>query len=150
MTAVKRESRRSLLIVTFQGRRINRVLPDHDVDLCIEGSPTRRSPLNASRLLPIHQAGPLSIPELQPFTSLGSNDLMSRVGGRNLLLSAGVPANERTNAMNATTVSLDQTEEEILAFDVSDEALESTAAETLDHAGNYTFGSCTGLSVCPA
>ncbi len=51
--------------------------------------------------------------------------------------------------MNAATVCLDQTEEEILACDVSDEALEVSAAEGMDNAGNYTFGSCTGLSVCP-
>jgi hypothetical protein len=60
-----------------------------------------------------------------------------------------VPANERKNAMNAATVCLDQTEEEILAYDVSDETLEFTAAEGMDNAGNYTFGGCTGLSVCP-
>ncbi len=51
--------------------------------------------------------------------------------------------------MNAATVCLDQTEEEILTSDVSDEALEVSAAEGMDIAGNYTFGSCTGLSVCP-
>jgi hypothetical protein len=52
--------------------------------------------------------------------------------------------------MNATAVCLDQTEQDILAYDVSDEALESTAVEGIDNAGNYTFGGCTGLSTCPA
>jgi hypothetical protein len=39
-------------------------------------------------------------------------------------------------------------EEEILAFDVSDEALEITTAKMSDKA-NFTLGACTGLSVCP-
>jgi len=40
-----------------------------------------------------------------------------------------------------------KTEQEVLSFDVSDEALES-AAGTTEYA-NYTLGACTGLSVCP-
>jgi hypothetical protein len=40
-----------------------------------------------------------------------------------------------------------QTDEELLAPAVSDEALESSA--TTANAA-YTLGSCTGLSVCPA
>lgn len=40
------------------------------------------------------------------------------------------------------------TEEEILDFEVSDEALETAGSESA-HAG-YTLGACTGLSVCPA
>ena len=41
-----------------------------------------------------------------------------------------------------------KTEEEVLSFDVSDEALES-AAGTPEEKANYTLGACTGLSVCP-
>jgi len=41
-----------------------------------------------------------------------------------------------------------KTDEEILAFDVSDEALEIAAGEESDKA-NFTLGACTGLSVCP-
>lgn len=44
-------------------------------------------------------------------------------------------------------ITIDQTEEEILAFDVSDEALESAAA--IGEKANFTLGACTGLSVCP-
>jgi len=40
-----------------------------------------------------------------------------------------------------------KTDEEILAFDVSDEALEIAAGEVSDKA-NFTLGACTGLSVC--
>jgi hypothetical protein len=41
-----------------------------------------------------------------------------------------------------------KTDEEILAFDVSDDALEIAAGEVSDKA-NFTLGACTGLSVCP-
>jgi hypothetical protein len=40
------------------------------------------------------------------------------------------------------------TDEEMLAFDVSDEALEIAMGEVGDKA-NFTLGACTGLSVCP-
>jgi hypothetical protein len=39
-------------------------------------------------------------------------------------------------------------EEVVLAFDVSDEALE-IAASTAKEKGNFTLGACTGLSECP-
>ena len=35
------------------------------------------------------------------------------------------PANQRTYAMSHTSIGLDQTEEEILNYDVSDDALET-------------------------
>lgn len=38
-------------------------------------------------------------------------------------------------------------EENLLAYEVSDEALE--AAGGTEIAGNYTLAACTGLSVCP-
>ncbi len=38
-------------------------------------------------------------------------------------------------------------EEDLLTFEVSDEALET--ADEIEMAGNYTLGACTGLSVCP-
>jgi hypothetical protein len=41
-----------------------------------------------------------------------------------------------------------KTDEEILAFDVSDEALEIATGKVSDNA-NFTLGACTGLSVCP-
>jgi hypothetical protein len=40
------------------------------------------------------------------------------------------------------------TDEEILAFDVSDEALEIATGKVGDKA-DFTLGACTGLSVCP-
>jgi len=49
--------------------------------------------------------------------------------------------------MSDRTIGLDQTEEEILSFEVSDDALETAAGK--DKAGHYTLGFCTGLSACP-
>lgn len=51
--------------------------------------------------------------------------------------------------MTKTTIGLEQTEQEILAFDVSDEALEAAAGTVRENAANYTLAACTGLSVCP-
>jgi hypothetical protein len=42
---------------------------------------------------------------------------------------------------------IDQIEEEILSFEVSDEALETAGSK--DKVGAYTLYACTGLSVCP-
>jgi hypothetical protein len=50
---------------------------------------------------------------------------------------------ERTNAVNDSTSNRDRTEEEILTYEVSDEALESAAGTGM---GNWTFGACTGLN----
>ena len=48
--------------------------------------------------------------------------------------------------MNFKTI--DQIDEEILSFDVSDEALETAGGTGKEKAGNYTLGFCTGLSAC--
>jgi hypothetical protein len=48
--------------------------------------------------------------------------------------------------MNPTTVQMDQKEEEILSFEVSDEVLESAAATEMA----ITFVICTGLLICPS
>jgi hypothetical protein len=56
--------------------------------------------------------------------------------------------NRRTNAMTNITMGLEQAEQEMLALEVSDEALE-TAAGTAKDMANFTLGSCTGLSECP-
>ena len=40
-------------------------------------------------------------------------------------------------------------QEEVLSFDISDEALEVAAGATEIRA-SFTLGSCTGLSACPA
>jgi hypothetical protein len=81
------------------------------------------------------------------FSPLLANSCIRQQGGnffefpRNFLC-----IRERIYAMTLTT--LNQKEEEILSFDVSDEALESAAGTEIS--ANYTLGSCTGLSVCPA
>lgn len=51
--------------------------------------------------------------------------------------------------MNNNTIDLHQTEEELLTYEVPDEMLETAAGTGKELAGNYTLGSCTGLSVCP-
>jgi hypothetical protein len=56
---------------------------------------------------------------------------------------------ERESAMSDTTKRLDQTEEVILTYEVSDEALEIAAGAGEGTAGNFTLGACTGLAICP-
>ena len=50
--------------------------------------------------------------------------------------------------MSDITVRLDQTEE-ILTYEVSDEALETAAATGNEIAGRYTLAYCTFLDLCP-
>jgi hypothetical protein len=57
-------------------------------------------------------------------------------------------ANKRTIAMKNISTTLEITEEEILSFDVSDEALEIAGGSSHEKA-NFTLGGCSGLSVCP-
>lgn len=52
-----------------------------------------------------------------------------------------------TGGTPTMSVGLDQVEEEMLAYEVSDAALE-TAAGTV-RAGNYTLFFCTALDICP-
>jgi hypothetical protein len=52
-----------------------------------------------------------------------------------------LPANQRTNAMRQTTSALDQSEEEILNFDVSDEALETAGGARKENVANPTIPS---------
>ena len=51
--------------------------------------------------------------------------------------------------MNETSVGFDKTEEEILAYEVSDEALESAAGTESEKARKYTLAWCTWLTGCP-
>ena len=50
--------------------------------------------------------------------------------------------------MMSITMGLENTERGILAFEVSDAALEIAAGTTKEKA-NFTLGACTGLSECP-
>jgi hypothetical protein len=54
--------------------------------------------------------------------------------------------NKRTHAMTDKTLTIDS-KEDLLVFEISDEALE-TAAGVRESAANFTLGACTGLSVC--
>jgi hypothetical protein len=58
------------------------------------------------------------------------------------------PRNKRMNYMTNVMMGRQQADQEIFAFDVSDEALE-IAAGTENEKASYTLGACTGLSVCP-
>jgi hypothetical protein len=44
---------------------------------------------------------------------------------------------------------IDQREEEILTFEVSDEALEAAAGTVKEKAGAFTLAFCSGLDTCP-
>ncbi len=50
--------------------------------------------------------------------------------------------------MKNITIGLEETDEEIFTFEVSDETLEIAAGSTKEKA-NFTLGACSGLSVCP-
>jgi len=50
--------------------------------------------------------------------------------------------------MKNITIGLEQADEDILAFEVSDETLEIAAGSAKEKA-NFTLGACSGLSVCP-
>jgi len=50
--------------------------------------------------------------------------------------------------MNETAVGLEQTEE-ILAFEISDEALESIASTAKEKPANQTAAFCSGWFTCP-
>jgi hypothetical protein len=52
--------------------------------------------------------------------------------------------------MNDTTVGFDIAEEDIFAFEVSDEALESAACSLRDKPGSVTVSFCSGLDSCPS
>ncbi len=46
--------------------------------------------------------------------------------------------------------TIQQIEEEILNFEVSDAALESAAGTVKEKAGAFTLSFCSGLDTCPA
>ena len=48
---------------------------------------------------------------------------------------------------NHMTNQLDRTEEDLLIYAVSDEALDTAGGNEIT--GNFTLGACTGLSECP-
>jgi hypothetical protein len=50
--------------------------------------------------------------------------------------------------MRNITIGLELTDEENVAFEVSDEALE-IAASSAKEKTDFTLGACSGLSVCP-
>jgi hypothetical protein len=56
------------------------------------------------------------------------------------------PANERTDIMSDTSI---QSEQEVLTYEVSDEALEAAAGAVTEKAGALTLAFCSGLDTCP-
>jgi hypothetical protein len=51
--------------------------------------------------------------------------------------------------MSDNAIGLDRTEEKILAYEVSDETLETAAGRGSEKAVNYTLLFCTSLDLCP-
>ena len=51
--------------------------------------------------------------------------------------------------MSDTTIGLEQNDEEMLAYEVSDETLETAAGSGNGKVGNYTLYYCTSLHLCP-
>ena len=49
--------------------------------------------------------------------------------------------------MSDDAIGIDQTTNEILAYEISDDALENAAS--IGRAGNYTVVFCTALDLCP-
>jgi hypothetical protein len=81
----------------------------------------------------------------------------SSVRPRNKNINNFVACNKSTNRMELidenqkgshAMLDIMKTDEEILAFDVPDEALEIATGRVSDKA-NFTLGACTGLSECP-
>jgi hypothetical protein len=67
-----------------------------------------------------------------------------------LVLPGDLPAqlaNEGNKSMNG--INVEQREEEILACEVSDEALEAAAGTVTEKAGSFTLSFCSGLDTCP-
>jgi hypothetical protein len=52
--------------------------------------------------------------------------------------------------MNDTIIGLDQAEEAILTYEVSDEELEAAAGTVKDKAGSQTISFCSGIDTCPS
>ena len=48
------------------------------------------------------------------------------------------------------SIGLDQMEEEILTYEVSDGAIEAAAGTMREKAGSFTVSFCSGLDTCPA
>ena len=54
------------------------------------------------------------------------------------------------NKGNIAMTHIEQTEEEILSFQVSDEAIEAAAGSAREVVAALTVAFCTGLDTCPA
>ena len=52
--------------------------------------------------------------------------------------------------MSDMTIGLDQNEEGLLIYEISDEVLETAVCTGHAKAGSYTLAACTGLSNCPS
>jgi hypothetical protein len=53
----------------------------------------------------------------------------------------------RMEVMTEPVIESNENREEVLTYDISDEALDRAVGDIV--AGNYTLGACTGLAVCP-
>jgi hypothetical protein len=51
--------------------------------------------------------------------------------------------------MDSQSLSLHESEEEVLVFRICDEALEAAAAILKERVGSFTLSFCSGLDSCP-
>jgi hypothetical protein len=63
--------------------------------------------------------------------------------------SAGNAGEQRIDTMADKTIGLDETEDETLTSEISDDVLEAAAATGQGRAANFTISFCSGAWVCP-
>jgi hypothetical protein len=78
--------------------------------------------------------------------TLGYTDALIFGGSRS---SPPVCSRTKGKATMSEKSGYEQAEEQILAYDISDECLETAAGSGGEQAGIYTLGSCTGYYSCP-
>jgi hypothetical protein len=57
---------------------------------------------------------------------------------------------KKEDGMDNLSVALQDEDEEILAYSVSDDDVENAAALTAERVGSFTLSFCSGLETCPA
>jgi hypothetical protein len=87
------------------------------------------------------------------FTLSPADDLMDFLAGgctKCLDLPGDAGAAGEQEGRRPMTDKYIQREEEILSFDVSDQALEAAAGSVREKAGAFTLAFCSGLDTCPS
>jgi hypothetical protein len=92
------------------------------------------------------------VSDIQPrFAIIASLALSDRGGVADIFAFCDIEHGwQGTIDMNDTTVGFDIAEEDILTYEVSDEAIESAACSLRDKPGSATISFCSGLDSCPS